>query len=90
VASLSLADGPRGPQTVRAFDEKSSMLALGLQSQECTLEAVHQCGSRWAVGAQLPTLHGGQYLSEQPLGLPDLCVLHPTDGATLDSATHIL
>ena len=50
---------------------------------------MYQRGSRWAVGAQLAALHSGQDLSEQPLGPPDLCVLHPADGATLDSATHI-
>jgi len=51
---------------------------------------VHQRGSRWAVGPQLAALHGGQDLTQQPLGLPDLCVLHPADGATPDSTTHIL
>lgn len=51
---------------------------------------MYQRGSRWAVRAQLAALHGGQDLTEQPLGLPDLYVLHPADGATLDSATHIL
>jgi len=51
---------------------------------------VYQRGSRWTVGAQLAALHCGQDLSEQPLGLPDLCVLHLADGVTLDRAAHIL